>query len=234
LLVADVLPKRLDFYGKYKRYKAIETIAGELPVIFTGSFQNPSNYHFFTGKESTVLSAVNTRRTQFDIMQKELDYQGKPAFICVAVQNRAQEYDVEGIKFHGYKAQNFQSVNRLEINCELQNNEVYINDTLNIRFEIFNPTNFTIDFRHPEFPVSWKAVYNTGIRKFEFNDCILSQEITTLPAHTKIEGWLKTIVPNLDANDCGFALSLDNTICCAQNSKFTLLSIKGYEINNLR
>jgi hypothetical protein len=226
LLVADVLPERLDFYGKDKRYKAIETVAQELPVIFTGSFQNPSNYHFFTGKESTVLSAVNSRRTQFDILQKELNYQGKPALVCAMIEGKSQEYNVDGIKFHAFKAQRFQSVNRLEINCELQNKEVSVNDTLHIAFEIYNPTDFSVDFRHPEFPVTWKAVYHTDIKKYEFKDCILDGEITILPAHTKMKGSLKTIVPTLNVTDCRFALSLDNTVCYAQNSKFTSLSIK--------
>jgi hypothetical protein len=226
LLVSDVLPKRLDFYGKDKRYKSIESIAGELPVIFTGSFQNPSNYHFFTGKESTVLSAVNTRMTQFDILQKELDYQGKPALVCVMIQGKSQEYNVDGVKFHACKTQNFQSVNRLEITYELQNREVYMNDTLHVAFEIFNPTSFTVDFRHPEFPVSWKAVYHTEMKNFEFKDCIVAQEITTLSAYMKIKGTLKTVVPDLDANDCQFALSLNNTICYARNSKLTSLVLK--------
>jgi hypothetical protein len=226
LLVADVLPKHLDFYGKDKRYKAIETIAGELPVIFTGSFQNPSNYHFFTGKEATVLSAVNTRKTQFDILQKELGYQGKPALVCAMIPDKSQEYNVDGIKFHACKAQNFQSVNRLEISYELQSKEAYTGDTLNVTFEIFNPTDGAIDFHHPEFPVSWKAAYYTPIRKFEFRDCIIAQEIATLPAHTKRRGTLKTIIPSLDVKECRFALSLYNTICYAQNSEFISLRIK--------
>jgi hypothetical protein len=226
LLVADVLPKRLDFYGKDKRYRAIETVAGEMPVIFTGSFQNPSNYHFFTGKESTVLSAVNTRRTQFDILQKELDYQGKPALVCAAIPGKSQEYNIDEIKFHAFKTLNFQSVNRLEINFEMQGDEVFVNDTLHVGFEIYNPTGFTIDFRHPEFPVQWKAVYLTDAKQFEFRDCILAQEITTLPAHAKIKGTLKTTVPNSDTDDCLFALSLDNTVCYAPNSKFKHLVLK--------
>lgn len=226
LLVADVLPQHLDFYGKKKRYKAIETVAGELPVIFTGSFQNPSNYHFFTGKEATVLSAVNTRKTQFDILQKELRYQGKPALVCAMIPGKSQEYNVGGVKFHACKAQNFQSVNRLEISCELQRKEVHAGDTLHVTFEIFNPTDFAADFHHPEFPVSWKAVYHTDIKKAEFKDCIIAPEVATLPAHTKLRGTLKTIVPSLEAKDCRFALSLYNTICYAQNSKFTSLSIK--------
>jgi hypothetical protein len=219
LLVSDVLPERLNFYGKEKRCKAIETIAGELPVVFTGSFQNPSNYHFFTGKESAALSAINTRRTQFDILQKELGWHGKPVLVCSMIPDKSQEYSVDGIKFHAFKARSFQSVNRLEINYELPGNSIHANDTLRIEFEIFNPCDFTIDFHHPEFPVSLKAVYLTETKRFEFKDCILLQDMTGIPARARIKASLKTVVPDLDANDCRFTLSLDNTICCSQNSK---------------
>jgi hypothetical protein len=225
LLVADVLPERLNFYGKDRKNKAIEIIAGEFPVIFTGSFQNPSNYHFFTGKESTVLSAINTRMTQFDILQKELGYQGKPVLVCSVIPGKSQEYSVDGIKFHAFKAESFQSVNRLEIDYKLSENNIHTNDTLHIAFEISNPFDFTVDFRHSEFPVSWKAVYITDTKKIEFEDCILLQDMTTLPAHARIKGFLKTIVPELETNGCRFALSLDNTICCAQNSKLTYIRI---------
>jgi hypothetical protein len=226
LLVSDVLPERLNFYGKDRKCKAIETVAGELPVVFTGSFQNPSNYHFFTGKESTVLSAVDTRMTQFDVLQKETGYQGKPVLVCSVTPGKSQEYDVDGVKFHAFKAVSFQSVNRLEIDYELSESNIRINDTLYIAFEIFNPSDFTVDFHHPEFPVSVKAVYVMETKKFEFEDCTLLQDMTTLPAHARIKGVLKTVVPELDANACRFALSLDNTVCCAQNSKSTYMRIE--------
>jgi hypothetical protein len=227
LLVSDVLPERLNFYGKDRKNKAIETIAGELPVVFTGSFQNPSNYHFFTGKESTVLSAINTRMTQFDILQKELSYQGKPVLVCSVIPGKSQEYSVDGIKFHAFKAARFQSVNRLEIDYKLPENIIHTNDTLDITFEIFNPSDFTIDFSHPEFPVSLKAVYVTDTKKFEFEDCILLQDMVTISAHARIKGSLKTVVPELDTNVCRFALSLDNTLCCAQNSKSTYMRVES-------
>ncbi|MDR0558914.1 MAG: glycosyltransferase family 39 protein, partial [Prevotellaceae bacterium] len=78
-LVSGLVP---DFDGKKAtEFRAIQSVAGNLPTVFTSSFQNPSNYHFFTGKESVTLSSVTGRQTQFDVMRKELEYQGKPAFI---------------------------------------------------------------------------------------------------------------------------------------------------------
>jgi hypothetical protein len=226
LLVADVLPERLNFYGKARRCKAIETVAGNLPAVFTGSFQNPSNYHFFTGKESTVLSAIDTRRTQFDILQKELGYHGKPVLVCAAIPGKSQEYCVDGIRFHAFRTESFQSVNRLEINYELPGNSIRIGDTLHIEFEIYNPSGFTVDFHHPEFPVSLKAVYITDRKRFEFRNCILLQDVATIPANARIKSTLKTAVPDLAANDCRFSLSLDNTVCCAQNSKLTYIKFE--------
>jgi hypothetical protein len=220
------LPRRLDFYGKETRYKAIESIAGKRPVIFTGSFQNPSNYHFFTGKEATVLSAVNSRRTQFDILQKELDYQGKPAFVCGVIPGKSQEYRIGETSIHAFATQSFQSVNRLTIDYTILNSKTTVGDTLYIEFELSNPTEFNVDFRHPDFPVSWKAVYHIGTKTFEFRDCIVAPEIIELAPFAKTRGVLTTLIPDLTVDECHFALSLDNTVCYAQNSMFTVLILK--------
>jgi hypothetical protein len=226
LLVTDLLPRRLDFYGKETWYKAIENIAGERPVIFTGSFQNPSNYHFFTGKEATVLSAVNSRRTQFDILQKELDYQGKPALVCAMIPGKSQEYRVGETGVHAFATQSFQSVNRLTIDYTILNSETTVGDTLFIEFELSNPAGFNVNFRHSDFPVSWKAVYHTGTKTFEFRDCTVEPEIFELAPFAKARGVLKTRIPDLTVDECRFALSLDNTVCYAQNSKFVPLILK--------
>lgn len=238
VFITDWLPERLDFYGKKDKSNAIETIAGNLPVIFTGSFQNPSNYQFFTGKESFVLSAVDSRRTQYDIWQKELDYQGKPVFICQYKDGKSKEYQINGYSFSGYLTNDFQSVNRIKIAYSLQQEEICAGDTLRIAFEMYNPTPNDIRFHHSEFPISCKAVYFLGSnidagvtsernnRHFLFFDCELEPVIEILHTHATVTGNLKTIVPNFNPDKYPFALTLDNTVCCANNSDFVKLSIR--------
>ncbi|MCL2290244.1 MAG: glycosyltransferase family 39 protein [Bacteroidetes bacterium] len=217
------LTQRLDFAGKTTRFKALESIAGDKPVVFTGSFQKPSLYHFFTRKETTVLSAVNSRQTQFDIWQKELDWQGKPVFICSEVRGLTQEYNVGIYKFHGFFCDNFQSVNRLKITYELDQVAYSAGDTLYIHFEIFNPQPNEINFRHPELPVTLKTVYfdkNTPL----FRHCEWINPVEKLPPHTSIKGMLKTVIPDLQGV-YKFGLTLDNKLCFAANSAFVRLQI---------
>lgn len=227
LLIAGALPEKLGFSGKKEKCVAIESVAGNLPVVFSGSFQNPSNYHFFTGNESFVLSAIDSRLTQFDIYEKELAYQGKPVFVAIQDNNKSREYTVNGISFPGYFAKNFQSVNRLKIKYDLTKTNVCKGDTLHIPFEIENPENINIDFEHPEFPVILKVAYAGNFKKSKWNlaDCELAAPIHTLPAHTTVSGNLTTVVPELDAGKYRFTLTLANPLCAAKNSSNILLKI---------
>ncbi|MCL1821273.1 MAG: glycosyltransferase family 39 protein, partial [Prolixibacteraceae bacterium] len=80
-LIFGLLPEQLGFSGKREKHEATRSVVGDLPVAYVSSFQKPSNYHFFTGGEAFTLSNAVNRRTQFDLWQKELDYQGKSVFI---------------------------------------------------------------------------------------------------------------------------------------------------------
>jgi len=230
VLVCGLLPERLGFSGKEKKSKELESVAGDLPVVFTGSFQQASDYHFFTGgKISLLLNAVNSRYTQFDFLQKELEYQGKPVFICAPVAGKSQQYKVDGRIIEGYFAEHFQSVNRVKIDFELSKKVVYRGDTLCIDFEISNPSGTDIDFQHAEFQVTCQAGYGTasGKKQFEFVDCELNEPIHILPANETLKRELKTVVPELAPGRYHFLLTLVNPICPARNSSFFPLEIKA-------
>ena len=232
LLPSGYLPEKLGFTGKTAKSKAIETVAKDLPVVFAGSFQDPSNYRFFTGKESFVLSAIDSRQTQFDIWQKELAYQGKPVFVVKQDNPRSSDlsdlYIVDGKSFSGFFAENFQSVNRLKITYELKEKEVRSGDRLVLPFILQNPTNSDIDFEHPEFPVRWNAAYskNQHHAAWKYAECQLDFPVRMLSAHATVRGNLTTIVPDLSAGEYQFTLTLVNSLCAARNSSFVLLKIK--------
>ncbi len=225
VLTTDLLPEKLGFHEKEARDKKIEEAAGNLPVVSTGSFQHPSTYHFFTGKESFVLSGVNSRQTQFDIWQKELEYQGKSVFICSHIENKSTTYTVDGYSFSGYVTHNFQSVNRLKINYELPKTDLKSGDEMYVDFTIKNPTEYDVNFNHEEFPVTLRAAYAKR-KSADYSECTLDKEIKSLAAHGEISGRLKTIVPDLTDEKYSFTLTLDNTICPAVNASYTPVKIK--------
>ena len=228
IFLTDLLPEELGFNGEKNEMEAIESIAGPLPVVFTGSYQNPSGYLFFAGKESFVLSAVNSRQTQFDIWQNELKYQGKPVFVGQKMDGKSTEYQLNGNSFYGYTATEFQSVNRVKIHFTLPQDEVYPGDTLTINFKMQNPTPYDINFQHAEFPVTCKAAYTSEVKLPQtlIMECTMNSEIELLSANTTISGSLYTVVPDLNPTGYLFALTLDNTLCCANNSNYIRIKIK--------
>ena len=117
------------------RYEAIALEAGDCPVVFRGSFQQPALYHYFTGKESSSLCSYYDRKTQYDLWQFDTAWIGKPVY-------------VDGIGM----AKHFQTANRLItefhiINAESQPLVIRTNDTLLIHFSIDNPYRQAIDFQ---------------------------------------------------------------------------------------
>jgi len=223
LLITNCLPRHLDFYGKEERNKAIQSVAVQLPVAFTGSFQNPSDYHFFTRQEAFVLSSIHSRQTQFDIWQKELNHQGKPVFICSQIDGKSTQYEVNGHVFRGYRTENFQSVNRLKIEFSLPEREVDAGDTLDIHFKIYNPTEFDIDFHHTEFPVICKLAYTS--QEIDLYDGKLNEDIDILKSGETLSRNFKTAVPRLPEGKYLLALTLDNSICVSRNSDFVSIKI---------
>ena len=229
VIACGFLPKYLEFSGKEKKYKEIEAIAGDLPVVFTGSFQQASCYHFFTHKESLLLSSANTRATQFDLLQKESDYQGKPVFVYVPMPGKSQQYKAGDHIIKGYFAEHFQSVNRVKIEFELTQKAFYQGDTLHINIEMINPSNREIDFHHSEFPVTCKVGYGVfpGTRKIEFFDCELNEPVHILPANGKLHRELTAVIPNLNPSRYQFLVTLVNPICPARNSAYIPIEIKS-------
>ena len=119
------------------RYEAIASEAGNCPVVFRGSFQQPALYHYFTGKESSTLCCYYDRKTQYDLWQFDTAWIGKPV-MCV---------DGIGLTEH------FQTANRLLTEFQIVNQDekqpmvFRTNDTIRIDFSIYNSYPQAIDFQ---------------------------------------------------------------------------------------
>lgn len=158
------LASKWGFYGKEKYYHAIESVAGDIPVVFRGSFQKPSLYHFFTGKESSTTRDYYDRMTQFDLWQFDNDWLGKPVFICSPVYKRSTQYQVGDECFEGYQSQRFQSANRLVSSISLSDSQTTFHrgDSVSMDFSIYNPLDYPIDFHHDELSMLLKVHFLTS------------------------------------------------------------------------
>ena len=188
------LASNWGFYGKEKYYKAIETVAGDNPVIFRGSFQKPSLYHYFTGKESSTTRDYYDRMTQFDLWQFDKDWMGKPVFICSPVYKRSTKYQVGDVCFEGYQSQRFQSANRLVSSVYINNSETTFHrgERITMDFSIYNPLDYPIDFHHDELSMTLKIHF---LSTDDFAYCRYDSHFVIEP-HSTYQGSLSVAIPD--------------------------------------
>lgn len=224
LLITPLLPNSLRLSGKEAKYKAIGKVAGDMPVIFTGSFQKPALYTFFTGKEAHVVSSIY-RQTQFDLWRFDKKFQHKPVFICLEHKGKSTTYKYNGGTFNGFTTSDLQIVNDLKVDFNTTMNSINVGDTISIVFTIDNPTKDTINFNHPEFPVQVCTSYVLH-KNISIQAVTLSEPITILKPNEKITRTLKTIVPDLPPKTYQFGISLCNFFGASINSHFIKINVQ--------
>jgi hypothetical protein len=159
LIMTDVLPKRLAFHGKEKRYSSLHAIAGDSPVIFRGSFQNPSLYQYFTGKDTQVISSLYSRRTQFDIWKSEEQLYNQTVFVTGGYEGRSEIYEANGHQFEGFFSDSLQVTNHIAIDYQLSETNLVSGDTIVIQVVLSNNSVQPYEFNHSVFPGKLMGVF---------------------------------------------------------------------------
>lgn len=220
---------RFGFYGKEEYYRAIEEVAGENPVIFRSSFQKPSLYHYFTGKEVSTIRNFDQRKTQFDLWKSDLQWTDKPVFVCAEVEGLSTEFQQDEISFTGYATNHFQTANRLIADFSILNvnDEIPIfhrGDTIFMAFSIENPNEAAVDFQHSEFPMALKAQYIDT----ENSIACHYDAIPLIAPHSVYQGKAYTIVNgDMNLGDNRLTLSIyDRMISSMPSSNFINIRIE--------
>ncbi|MCJ7449855.1 MAG: glycosyltransferase family 39 protein [Bacteroidales bacterium] len=224
LMTSLPLNTKLGFSGKKEKYKYIESVAKDLPVVFTGSFQQPSLYTFFTGKDATVISSVISRQTQFDILQLEKKFHNKPVLICVKADGMSQVYGTGRLKFDAFKTDSLQTVNRMKITFRLDQQTLQPGDSINVPFTLQNSYNHSIDFNHNQFPVEVCMVFIQGEKIF-VQQASLSEPVNTISDGVTLERTLISVIPALIEGEYKFGLCLNTLFGPSLNSRFVRIKI---------
>ena len=166
LLLRIIAPPLLneigDAFGSSRKYAVIQECCGQTPVVFVGSFQDPSLYHFYTGNNPLQISSLYNRLTQFDLWQFDKEIQGKPA--CIINTNVYQRggqagldlIEKDGVAFYYHRTKSFQGANRIQAIVDRYR---VANDSLYLDLTMVNPYKTDFIFDNPEFPVTLHAVY---------------------------------------------------------------------------
>jgi hypothetical protein len=178
-LVFDFLPVAFlkdEFHDYEKKVKEISLIAGDLPVVFTNSYQDPSVYTFYTGKFAHSLNNLNYRKTQYDIWNFEEQLHGReilyvPHWPTNFIQENFEIHTLfNGDTLYSKVYSNFQS---LQKECVILKDEKYSfrkNSNNTIKLDFFNPYPYVIDIRHKELPVVFQiGFFKNGKREERWN-----------------------------------------------------------------
>ena len=225
LLVTNLpLIRSLDINGKEEQFKFVESVANNLPVVFSSSYQSPSLYTFFTGKVSFPVSSIDTRQTQFDIWQLEKNYQNKPAFIASTREGRSKLFEKDKIQFTGYVTSSLQTTNRVRILFDSLPESLTGGDTISISIKLSNPGGYDVDFNHFDFPVQICSVF------LKEKDIIVipakfSTPVNILHQGESLNRTIKTVIPDLPAGEYKFGISLNTFLGTTLNSTFVKIKI---------
>jgi hypothetical protein len=226
LMSTNEITRSIAYSGKKQKYEYIETVAKDLPVVFVGSYQPPSLYHFFTWKEGFVLSSVYSRQTQFDIWQFEKKYHNKRVFVSSASDSRSKFFRKGQAHFHGFITDSLQTVNRMKVDYEMGENSFHPGDSIKITFQIINTYDYSIDFNHHQFPVKVCLVL-TGKHKKDLHvlDVRLSENVNIMAPGQILERNLVAIIPAIQDGRYKMGICLTNSFGPSFNSAFSEIRI---------
>jgi len=203
----------------------ISKVAGELPVLFEGSFQGPSKYKYFTSKDAFVLSSIEGRYTQFDIWQFETKYHNKPVFVCADVPGRSKKISEGENTINEFVTDSLQTVNRMHVDYEIPVSQMRQGDTIVMKFSVHNPYSFTIDFHHTQFPVTVSALFISN-GKYYFQPVRFDSPIDLINPGNTIKREISFTVPKLKLGTYQFGFSLRTCLSDPLNSKLVKVELE--------
>lgn len=221
------LTRRIGYCGNGQKSRAIEQVAGDLPVICNTSFQKPSLYTFFTGKESTTLSSFYSRCTQFDIWQFEEKFYNQRVFVFGDLGDMSESYSSGYTAFKGFFADSLQTVNRMRIEYEDVSPDMVAGSEITLPYTIYNTYDHEIDFNHSTFPVTMEVVFSQGKKIRYYIDIENSHYLDIIEAGKEISGTLKFVVPDIPSGKYNFGLTLNTLFGPAFNSDMTKIIVKN-------
>lgn len=222
-----------EFHNKKQWVNDISAIAGNRPVIFTNSYQQPSVYTFYSGKLAYTLDNLSYRKTQYDLWDFEEQVHGKEVlyvphlFSDTYKRNLTKKMLSKGDSAFVRIFSNFQS---LQKECVILKPGIYTFsriDTNAIHLKLFNPYPYPVDFKNIELPVVFQIAFmKSGLMAVKKN-LELPGYISVLSPGDTIEVDCKFILKDLPAGDYNFGICSEAGILYDTfNSKLTEARIK--------
>lgn len=215
-VVFDFLPVeylKREFHRTRQRMAAIREIAGERPVVFTNSYQDPSQYTFITGIFSHSLDNLAYRRSQYDIWDFEEKLKGRevlyvPHWLTPEYKKNLVEYSLPGgDSLFARVIPDFQS---LQKQCVLPESVTYrfsSGQWQELKLKLFNPYPYEIDLDHRQLPVRFQAAFFSRGRLVRKQDLSFNPSVNKLTAGDTVSIKAGFFMPGMEPGEYEFAIT---------------------------
>jgi hypothetical protein len=161
-LVVDFIPQLYrDFHRDKSKMKALKSIAGDQPVCFMNSYQNPSLYMFYTGGIAHAINNTEGGKNQYDYWSQNTALHLQP-FVFVA------SYDAPGFEHvtsdkHQFKIRRYNDLpilHGLKLWTDEWLHHFQPGDTATIGAWLINRNAYDLNLNDTNHSIQWKAMYN--------------------------------------------------------------------------
>jgi hypothetical protein len=175
-----------------------------------------------------VLSTLNSRLTQYDIWEKEKNFQNKPVFLAGYETTGSRVFEEGKFKLTGYVTDSLQTTNRMKITYDIPDEILNPGDSAAISFVVNNPCEYNLNFNHSRFPVKVTPVF-IDKEEITIRNAALSEKIDILYKGVSVQRTLKFVVPQLPTGSYSFGISLNSPLGPTFNSKFVKVKIVNHD-----
>ncbi|MBX7053216.1 MAG: glycosyltransferase family 39 protein [Flavobacteriales bacterium] len=161
-LVFDFIPQlHREFHRNEAKMSALHDIAGDLPVCFMNSYQNPSIYMFYTGGIAHSINNEDGGKNQYDYWNYHEYIHQKP-FVFVANYDKGGfEHIISGVyDFHMRKYNDLPVLHGLYILTDDWLHKVSVSDSISIPATIINRNNYDLQLEGGPHAIKWIAKFN--------------------------------------------------------------------------
>lgn len=143
----NIINTNFPFDGWKTWASTIKERSEDRPVVFTGSYQYPSMYSFYSGDHAYHFSPLNYNGNQFEIWNLEKQIEGKPFLLVAGIgQDPLKVIAVEGFDtMRVFQLDNFHSFRNLRFEFDEREFDVQPNSTFSLSGRMVNKTDATLN-----------------------------------------------------------------------------------------
>lgn len=154
LISLDKLPSQSFNKNEIAYYQNMKEFVGDKPIIFRGSFQEPSIYYFINKTDRLGHKPYYKKRhTQFELWAWEEKFLGQKVFISAPFSKQAPQHKFKTHTYIGWFVDYYQDARYIEIEYDFEQTTLKKGQIYDINFKVLNTSSIDFYFDDKQMPL---------------------------------------------------------------------------------